>query len=98
NATGGVVASAGPLIDFDPKGIVQPNERWDRRTVTLVNLVDLGASVMERGETNRPTIVLPRRDPANDPPPPAPREDDALFRTNGIPFPFGFSDPSNRPP
>lgn len=99
NATGGVVASAGPLIDFGSNGIVQPNERWDRRTVTLVNLVDLGASVMERGETNRPTIVLPRRDPNEPPPPPPRREEDALFRTNGIPFPFGFpADPSNRPP
>lgn len=63
NASGEVVVSAGTPIDFETKGMMQRGERWDRKSVTLVNLIDLGASMTERGETNRPTIVLPRREP-----------------------------------
>ena len=63
NATGEIVASAGAAIDFETKGMMQTGERWDPRTVTLVNLLDLGTSVSREGETNnRPTIVMPRRD------------------------------------
>jgi signal transduction histidine kinase len=51
--------------------MMQTGEHWDYKSVTVVNLVDLGASLSERGETNRPTIVLPRRDPAA-----GPREDE----------------------
>src|SRR3989442_14985458 len=67
NAAGEVVASAGPPIDVETKGTMRTGEHWDSRSVTLVNLVDLGASVSPEGETNRPTIVLPRRDPAAGP-------------------------------
>ena len=70
NAAGETVVSAGPPIDFGPKGVMQDNEHWGRRMVTVVNLVDLGANLTERGETNRPTIVLPRRPPAGEGPDP----------------------------
>jgi signal transduction histidine kinase len=74
NAAGEVVASAGTPIDFQRKGVMATGERWDPHSVTLVNLVDLGASVTREGETNRPTIVLPRREPGSFPPPPPPDE------------------------
>jgi len=35
-----------------PKGTMRTGEHWDARSVTLVNLVDLGASVSSEGETN----------------------------------------------
>lgn len=66
NASGDVVASAGAPIDLEIKGMMQKGEHWDRKSVTIVNLVDLGASVRREGETNPPTIVLPRRDTAGD--------------------------------
>ena len=62
NAAGEVVASAGVPIDFDTKGPMPTAEHWDYKSVTLVNLVDLGANVAREGETNRPTIILPRRE------------------------------------
>src|SRR5437870_778173 len=88
NAAGEVVASAGPPIDVETKGTMRTGEHWDSRSVTLVNLVDLGASVSPQGETNRPTIVLPRRDPAAGPregerPRPPPGE----MRTNEVTSP-----------
>lgn len=61
SASGDVVASAGAPID---KGMMQTGEHWDYKSVTVVNLVDLGASSTREGETNRPTIILPRRDSA----------------------------------
>ena len=69
NASGEIVASAGPLGDFETKGMLQGYEHWDRDRVTLVNLVDLGTSVTREGETNSRTIVLP---PRQGPPPPPP--------------------------
>lgn len=71
NASGDVVVSAGSPIDLETKGMMQTGEHWDRRSVTIVNLVDLGANVSREGETNTPTIVLPKRD-TNAPP----REDE----------------------
>ena len=71
NASGDVVVFAGSPIDLETKGMMQTGEHWDRRSVTIVNLVDLGANVSREGETNTPTIVLPKRD-TNAPP----REDD----------------------
>jgi hypothetical protein len=68
NASGVIVASAGAPIDLEIKGMMQKGEHWDRRSVTFVNLVDLGASVRQEGETNPPTIVLPRREPTGAPP------------------------------
>ena len=67
NASGEIMVSAGPSIELDPRGVFQTAERWDARRVTVVNPVDLGATLGERGETNRPTIVLPRREPTASP-------------------------------
>jgi len=72
NATGEVVASAGPPIELGPELLPSTVERWEGHRVTLVNLVDLGANVTDRGENDRPTIVLPRRESGAGPPPPAP--------------------------
>src|SRR5213076_134612 len=81
NAAGEVVASAGAPIDLDTKGPTRSAERWDHRSVTLVNL---GANVAREGETNRPTIILPRRE-AGAPPREGdrPRPGDEL-RTNDL--------------
>lgn len=69
NRLGEVVASAGAPVDLDAKGLTHSSVRWDARTLTVINSVDLGTNlVSELGETNRaPTIVLPRRD-TNAPP------------------------------
>jgi hypothetical protein len=89
NATGEVVASAGPPVDLDTRGMMRSAERWDHKSVTVVNLVDLGASVTREGETNRPTIVLPRRDPSTGPrederpPPPFPRPESGTNDASG---------------
>ena len=96
NAAGEVVASAGSPIDVETKGTMRTGEHWDARSVTLVNLVDLGASVSPEGETNRPTIVLPRRDPAAGPregerPRPPPGE----MRTNELAPSAASSDATN---
>jgi signal transduction histidine kinase len=60
NAVGDSVASAGIPIDLDQKELVQEGERWGRRSVVLVNPVNLGASLNE-GSTN-PTVVISRHD------------------------------------
>src|SRR5206468_10421367 len=73
NATGAVVISAGAPIDLETKGM-QDGEHWDYKSVTLVNLVDLGASETSTRETNRTTIVLPPR-PAGSRPPAGPPPD-----------------------
>jgi signal transduction histidine kinase len=65
NASGYVVAFAGKPLDLETKDATQQGERWNERSVTLVNLIDLGASVTPVGETNRPTIILSRRDTTN---------------------------------
>lgn len=67
NASAEIVASAGPIGDFETKGMLQSYEHWDHDRVTLVNLVDLGTSITREGETNSRTIVLP---PRQGPPPP----------------------------
>src|SRR5258708_17186786 len=67
NAAGEPVAAAGKPIDFAQKDILQEGERWGRYSVTLVNPVDLGASLASAGIHN-PTVVLPPpppRDPAD---------------------------------
>ncbi|NBV24343.1 MAG: hypothetical protein EBS05_20795 [Proteobacteria bacterium] len=88
NAAGEIVASAGAPIDLDTKALRQSGVRWDEKTLTAVNLVDLGTNVVtEAGDTNHsPTIVLPRRD-TNAPPPvrPPPGEVRPLESTNKSP-------------
>jgi len=58
NAAGEPIAWAGRPLDLSQKELLQEGERWGLRTVTLINPVDLGASVTSEGVTN-PTIVLP---------------------------------------
>ena len=60
NASGDVVASAGPPID---RTRMQTGEHWEEMRVTVGNLVDLGVGEATEGETNRTTIVLPPRPP-----------------------------------
>jgi len=55
-----VVASAGAPIDLQAKSLAPTGEYWADRSVTLMNLVDLGTNVMSEVEGGRPTIVLPR--------------------------------------
>src|SRR5215510_2027986 len=76
-------------MDFDPKGVMQAGERWDGHSVVLMNLLDLGTTVTREGETNRPTIVLPRREPGL-PPGPDDRERPR--------FSFGTNEPPPPPP
>jgi signal transduction histidine kinase len=61
NAAGEVVASAGPTNFFQFKGPPGWAELWDERTVTLMNLVDLGANLTRDMEVTNPPIVLSRQ-------------------------------------
>ena len=62
NAAADVVASSGAPIDFEVKGLVPTGEHWGERSVTLMNLVDLGTNVTSEAEGPRPTLILPRSD------------------------------------
>lgn len=57
NATNQPVASAGRPIDSQREDLLQEGEHWGQRSVTLVNPVDLGASLSSEGVTN--TFVMP---------------------------------------
>jgi signal transduction histidine kinase len=60
NAANDEIAKAGWPIDFGQrKELLQEGERWARQSVTLVNPVDLGASLAVEGITN--TFVRPPR-------------------------------------
>ena len=65
NASGDVVASAGKPINLEKSVSLRHGEHWEDESVTLVNLIDLGATLATEGETNRPTIVLSWRDTTN---------------------------------
>jgi signal transduction histidine kinase len=60
NAAGEVVASAGAPIDFETKRLAPVGLHWGERTLTVLNLVDLGTEVPTEPEAARPTLVLPR--------------------------------------
>ena len=66
NASGDVVVSAGAPLNLETSSTPQAGVRWEPHYVTVVNLVDLGAAAMPEGETEPPTIVLPRRPDDND--------------------------------
>jgi len=113
NAAGDVVASAGVLGDFQTKGVEGPAERWNKQTVTLMNLVDLGTNVTQDIESSRPPIVLTREEffrpsdtnrfavgPPPEPPPPPPSEEEsnrAGTATNEVAGPPPSSSSTNRP-
>ncbi len=63
NATGDVVASAGEPTDLTTKGMRQNSEQWDKHSVTVINLVDLGASLQPDGSNSPPTIVVSEGEP-----------------------------------
>jgi len=71
NAAGDVVASAGTDTEVQPRAGVRPAESWEKGTVTLVNLVDLGTNVTRDLEGTNPPIVLSFSRPGetNRPPP-----------------------------
>jgi signal transduction histidine kinase len=67
NATNEKLVSAGRDIDLQREDLQQEGEHWGQRSVTIVNPVDLGATLASEGVTN-PTVVLPGpppRDPSN---------------------------------
>jgi signal transduction histidine kinase len=57
NAANQQVASAGRTNDLQREDFLQEGEHWGTRSVTLVNPVDLGASLSTEGVTN--TLILP---------------------------------------
>jgi len=84
NAAGEVVASAGEQIDLQPRGL-RSGEQWEKKRVTLVNVVDLGTNVVSDVPSTNLTIVLPRRErPPGDTnrPPPEMRERPPWMDTN----------------
>jgi len=76
NDLGDVVASAGSPIELTTRGLDPTREYWADRTVTLMNLVDLGTNVTDEAEGPRPTLVLPSNQMpgpfSTNPPPPGP--------------------------
>ncbi len=75
NATDEVVASAGKSIELPSKTDLLGGEHWDKESVTLVNLVDLGTNVTRELELTNLAIVIPAREifasfPTNRPRPP----------------------------
>lgn len=63
NATGDEVVSAGEPVDFTNKGMSQKDIHWGRNAVTIVNLVDLGATLQQDGTNSVPTIVVAEPNP-----------------------------------
>ncbi len=60
SSAGRVVASAGSLTGGHTNNIAGPAEFWDKQSVTLRNLVDLGTNVARDIEGSLPPIVIPR--------------------------------------
>ena len=57
NSTGQVVVSAGKPIEPDIKTLVTSGGRWDTKTVSFVNLIDLGFDD-ETADTSRPATIV----------------------------------------
>jgi signal transduction histidine kinase len=86
NAEGQIVASAGETIDLQPEEVFLGAEHWENRAVTLVNPVYLGTNLTQDLQVTNLTIVVPRHDLTNRPPP-SPTES-----------PPPFESATNRPP
>jgi len=62
NASGEVVASAGPEIEALAKGVFvygQSWEYWGRNEIAIQNIIDLGTNVETGIEVPQPTIIIP---------------------------------------
>jgi len=70
NAADEVVASAGDPIDLQAKVVQHGEPYWGDQVVTVVNPVDLGTNVTQDLQVTNLTIVVPRHDLTNRPPPP----------------------------
>ena len=98
NAAGDIVASAGAPLDT-----VRSGTQWEGRTVTLTNLVDLGANVAREAEGTNPPIVVSfaRSADTNRPPGPPPNFRPPGSREGepppGPPPPDVSPDPSHAP-
>ena len=64
NASGEVVISAGTPLDISAGKVLQRGEHWEAKTVTLMNLVDLGTNMTSEFEPTNNTvpIILSRSD------------------------------------
>ena len=58
NSAGEVVASAGKQTDLDIKDLPVKGERWGDKTVTFVNLVDLGFNEKKDDDDNRSRAIV----------------------------------------
>ena len=74
-ATGETIASAGSRVDVTPEMQQARGAYWRERTLTIMNLMDLGANAGEEGARPRPPIVVADDRTARSlrPPPPAAR-------------------------
>jgi signal transduction histidine kinase len=63
NSLDEVVAFAGEPIDLKSTSLPEKGVSWGEKTVTFVNLVDLGARADVRGATWPAAIVVPAREP-----------------------------------
>jgi signal transduction histidine kinase len=68
NATNEVVAYVGKPIDLEQTRSVRARERWGATTATFLYPVQVSATPLPPGETNRPTILVPPRNASNGPP------------------------------
>jgi signal transduction histidine kinase len=109
NDAGEVVASAGAPIELDQRGLPLDSPYWAARTVTLMNLVDLGTNLTAEVEAASPTIVVARSNlfaqfgtnrPPGRPGPPRPPEaarDDSARSAPGATNVAERSEPDFRP-
>ncbi|MEO5959309.1 MAG: ATP-binding protein [Opitutaceae bacterium] len=57
-ATGETIASAGDRVELTPEMLETRDVYWRDRTLTIMNLMDLGTNVGEEGARARPRIVV----------------------------------------
>jgi signal transduction histidine kinase len=67
NSQGAVVAEAGPPLPMKLSDLPQQGARWADDKVTVVNLVNFGATLEDRGTTAPLAIVIPSEDDNSSP-------------------------------
>lgn len=84
NSSGQVVASAGRPVDLDSENLPERGDRWEKKTVTFVNPIDLGTGGEDGGATSPATIILASGDERTTRPdrrgPPRPPDDERAPR------------------